>query len=103
MERDQHGNPARSDQSAYEAYKAQYAKAAELREVFEKMVNDTVALPEGKRMAISYRFGKISMASCGRGTGQGFPQGGDLGRFRHQVRLTRGAGHSPLLRRARQA
>jgi hypothetical protein len=62
MERDQHGNPARSDQSAYEAYKAQYAKAAELREVFEKMVNDTVALPEGKRMAISYRFGKISMA-----------------------------------------
>jgi hypothetical protein len=48
--------------AAYGAYKAQYAKAAELREVFEKMVNDTVALPEGKRMAISYRFGKISMA-----------------------------------------
>lgn len=47
---------------AYDAYKAKYAESVKLRETFETMVNATVQLPAGKRMAISYRFGKISMA-----------------------------------------
>lgn len=48
--------------AAYDAFKAKYAEAAQLREVFEKAVDKTVQLPAGKRMAISYRFGKLSMA-----------------------------------------
>ena len=48
---------------AYGAYKAQYATAKTTREKFEEALRNSVELPKGQRLAISYHFGKLSVAS----------------------------------------
>lgn len=46
--------------AAYEAYKVAQRQAAALRKGFEDTMQ--AGLPEGKRLAFGYRFGKLSAA-----------------------------------------
>ncbi len=48
---------------AYQAYKSQYAAAKVVREKFEETMRKSVELPDGQRLAISYHYGKLSVAS----------------------------------------
>lgn len=47
----------------YNAYKAQYATMKKAREDFEAAMKGAVELPKGKRLAVAYNFGKLSVAS----------------------------------------
>jgi len=48
---------------AYDAYKDAYRVTKALRETFETKARDVVELPDGKRLAIAYNFGKLSFAA----------------------------------------
>jgi hypothetical protein len=48
--------------AAYDAYKAQYAKAKAQRDVFEAAMNKAAELPATHRLAFGYNFGKLSAA-----------------------------------------
>lgn len=47
---------------AFAAYKAQYAKAKELRDTFEELASKKAELPATHRMVFGYNFGKLSIA-----------------------------------------
>lgn len=48
--------------AAYDAYKAQYAKAKVARDAFEVAMNKAAGLPTTHRLAFGYNFGKLSAA-----------------------------------------
>lgn len=48
--------------SAYRAYKDAYAVMKAAREAFELALRSAVPQPSGKRLAIAYNFGKLSVA-----------------------------------------
>lgn len=47
----------------YLAYKSQYATMKKARDDFEASMRGAVELPAGKRLAVAYNFGKLSVAS----------------------------------------
>lgn len=47
---------------AYRAYKAQYARAAELRDAFQKEMLRIAELPATHTLRFGYNFGKLSVA-----------------------------------------
>lgn len=49
-------------QEKYNEYKNQYRQMKEARGAFEDCLRDKVQLPSGKRLAIAYNFGKLSVA-----------------------------------------
>lgn len=49
-------------QEAYKAYKQAYAEMKRIRDGFEATLRNNVSLPKGKRLAIAYNFGKLSVA-----------------------------------------
>lgn len=49
-------------QVAYAEYKTAQRAAAALRATFEQTVTASLELPQGKRMAFGYKFGKLSAA-----------------------------------------
>lgn len=46
----------------YHDYKAAYAEMKREREEFEAALREAVPTPDGKRLAIAYNFGKLSVA-----------------------------------------
>lgn len=55
-----------AQRTAYDAYKAQYATMKTARENFEKLLQTSA--PAGKRFAVSYNFGQLSVAIVDRET-----------------------------------
>jgi len=49
-------------QEAYKAYKDAYAEMKRMRAGFEERINAEVKPPVGKRVAVAYNFGKLSIA-----------------------------------------
>lgn len=56
---------------AYAKYKADYALAKTSREAFETAMRKSVELPKGRRLAIAYNFGKLSVANVEEGPAKG--------------------------------
>lgn len=48
---------------AYLSYKGSYVAMKAEREAFEALMRKSVELPKGKRLAVAYNFGKLSVAS----------------------------------------
>ena len=53
-----------SIRDAYDAYKTAYAEMKAERDIFETLLRKALAdhTPKGKRLAIAYNFGKLSVA-----------------------------------------